>query len=122
MWLFVTKGYGFTVDDINWSCPADLEPYAKAHEQYQKEQDTFFWLQGQYNALALDATVCNAELWRKKGEKAHEYPKEPLSQQKKPDNLTEEEKLKYTELIFAGLNIMQNNFEIAKERENGRLR
>ena len=30
----VTKGYGFTVDDIDWSCPSELEPYAKAHNMY----------------------------------------------------------------------------------------
>lgn len=37
----VTKGYGFTVNDIDWSCPADLEPYEKAHNMQLREQDTF---------------------------------------------------------------------------------
>ncbi len=35
----VTKGYGLTVHDIDWSCPADLEPYAKAHNLEVKEND-----------------------------------------------------------------------------------
>lgn len=30
-WLLVTKGYGFTVHDIDTSCPADLQPYADVY-------------------------------------------------------------------------------------------
>lgn len=39
----VTKGYGFTVKDIDWSCPADLDPYAKAHNEEIKEKDVLMW-------------------------------------------------------------------------------
>lgn len=77
----VTKGYGFTVHDIDWSCPADLEPYAKAHNKEIKERDTLNWLLGQYFASALDATVCNSELWRKKGSEPHEYIRKPIMQE-----------------------------------------
>lgn len=77
----VTKGYGFTVNDIDWSCPADLEPYAKAHNEETKEKDRMSWYLGQYFASALDCTVCNAEFWRKEGSKLHEYIEKPILQQ-----------------------------------------
>ena len=44
----VTKGYGLSVDDIDWSCPAELEPYNKAHSMEQKEQDEQLWSMGIY--------------------------------------------------------------------------
>lgn len=54
----VTKGYGFTIDDIDWSCPADLEPYAKAHKTEIKEQDSLMWnWWGNYGLLAVTMAV-----------------------------------------------------------------
>ena len=52
----VTKGYGITVDDIDNSCPADLEPYAKAYKLAEKYEDTKMWVYcGNYilNAVAV---------------------------------------------------------------------
>lgn len=47
---------------------------------------------GMYFAYAIDSTVCNSFLWRKKGEKAHAYPKEPIMQRIfENEGLTEEE-------------------------------
>lgn len=72
----VTKGYGFAVDDIDWSCPADLEPYAKAYNMEQKHNDNMAWLQcGNYllSAFSVALEHCLA------GNKAKsEYIKEPL--------------------------------------------
>ena len=39
----VTKGYGFTVEDINGSCPADLEPYARAYQLRLTDIDEYVW-------------------------------------------------------------------------------
>ena len=39
----VTKGYGLTVHDIDMSCPADLEPYAKAYKLEQDNMDALMW-------------------------------------------------------------------------------
>lgn len=54
----VTKGYGFSVDDIDWSCPADLEPYAKAHECEVKEKDglMYAWF-GEYALSAVSVAI-----------------------------------------------------------------
>lgn len=113
----VTKGYGFTVDDIDWSCPADLEPYAKAYKLRLKEKDTFNWYLGQYFMSALDATICNNGLWRKKGAKPHNYIEKPImceTEEWKTDNkpLTEEEKKRKTEQLFLNLRIMGANFNL----------
>lgn len=54
----VTKGYGLTVHDIDWSSPADLEPYAKAHKQEVIEQDSLmhaWW--GSYGLSAVSVAV-----------------------------------------------------------------
>lgn len=51
--MVATKGYGFSVEDIDWSCPADMEPYLKAHKEELKEKDYLAWIQGQYTLSAV---------------------------------------------------------------------
>ena len=72
----VTKGYGFSIDDIDWACPADLEPYAQAHKMEQKEDDSMAWLYcGNYvlSAISVALEHCLA------GNKAKsEYIKGPI--------------------------------------------
>lgn len=86
----VTKGYGFTVDDIDWSCPADLEPYAKAHRIEQEEKDNMAWLQcGNYllSAFSVALEHCLA------GDKAKlKYIKEPLFSRIEEMELSQEER------------------------------
>lgn len=113
----VTKGYGITIQEINWSCPADLELYNLAHEKEIEEKDALNWQLGQYFAYALDSTVCNAILWRKKGEKAHSYISEPFSLGAKEDNDSEKELQRQRELFVAKLLVTKANFEISKEQE-----
>lgn len=48
----VTKGYGFTVEDIDESCPADLEPYELAHEKEIEERDNMQYLWWGYYAMS----------------------------------------------------------------------
>lgn len=55
--MIATKGYGFTVDDIDWSCPADLEPYAKAYELEIQHQDSQMYMMGMYNLSAVTVAV-----------------------------------------------------------------
>lgn len=114
----VTKERGITIQEINWSCPADLEPYNLAHEKEIEEKDALNWQLGQYFAYALDSTVCNAILWRRKGEKAHPYISEPFSYaQKESESESEQELQRQRELFMTKLQIMKANFDINKERE-----
>jgi hypothetical protein len=56
-WLYITKGYGFSVDDIGWSCPKDLEPYAKAHNEEYKENDYLMHTMGLYCNIAFEVVM-----------------------------------------------------------------
>lgn len=51
--MIATKGYGLSVDDIDWSSPADMKPYLKAHKEELKECDYMSWIQGQYTLSAV---------------------------------------------------------------------
>lgn len=54
----VTKGYGFTVHDIDMSCPADLQPYADAYSLERRQQDNEMWLWfGSYGVSAVAVAV-----------------------------------------------------------------
>lgn len=99
----ITKGYGFSIDDIDWSCPADLKPYAKAYELEQKKIDENNWFLGQYFAHALNSTVCNAFLWRSKSDAPGKYPERPFLYDAKESRgeLSEEEKQREVDLFFA---------------------
>lgn len=50
-------------------------------------EDEKMWMMGMYVASALDSTVCNAFLWRRKGEKGHGYEKQPFLQKKEEEEL-----------------------------------
>lgn len=112
----VTKGYGLSIDDIDWSCPTDLEPYAKAHNEELKEKDQLMHTMGIYNKIAFDVIMAHfgAGLAGKKSDA--EYIKEPFTQSVDKNN--EEEKLqKQRELFVAGLLTMQTNFELSHPKK-----
>lgn len=71
----VTKGYGFSVEDIDWSCPADLQPYDDAHQLEVQERDILAWeICGTYMISALTVAIEHIIA----GNKAKsEYLKEP---------------------------------------------
>lgn len=60
--------------------PKKLKAFYNAHEIKRKIRDEDMWIMGMYVASALDSTVCNAFLWRKKGEKGHTYEEKPFLQ------------------------------------------
>lgn len=104
---------GLNHKEILKSSPKILRTYDLAHEEKIKEQDFFNWTLGKYFAEAISATVGN--MFNKKGQKEHEYPKKPyLSEQNDSSNanMSEEEKKRKTELFFARLQAMQTNFEL----------
>lgn len=55
--MLATKGYGLSVDDIDWSSPADMKPYLKAHKEELKERDYLAWMFGQYTLSAVSVAV-----------------------------------------------------------------
>lgn len=118
--MVATKGYGLSIDDIDWSSPADMNPYLKAHKEELKEKDYLAWLSNQYTLSAVSVAVehCLA------GKKAKsEYVKKPIMQEaedKQTENklLTEEDKKKQTEKLFMQLRIMGANFNLNHKEEN----
>lgn len=115
----VTYGYGFTAEYINWSCPSELRPYEDAYLLRRKEHDSEMYFQGLYFREALMSSVCNSTLWMKKGSKPHEYPKETFmakienERKVQKNELTEEEKIRQTQMLFKKLSIMESNFNLA---------
>ena len=113
----VTKGYGFTVDDIDWSSPADLKPYEKAHKLEMKEQDNlmYMWF-GSYALSAVSVAVEHNFAGRKANSKYIDKPiMQSIEEQNKP--MSEEELQKQRELFVARLQVMQSNFELNHKKE-----
>jgi len=72
----VTKGYGLTINDIDWSCPADLEPYEKAYKLEARETDSIIHaVCGSYVLSAVSVAVEHC-LFGKKAKS--QYIKEPI--------------------------------------------
>lgn len=110
-WLPQALKLGMTEDQFWRSNPRKLKPYIKAYEERRKEEmqtaNVVAYIQARYFCDSLACTVGNMF-----GGK-HEFPSEPyefFADKKK--ELTEEEKAKQVELLFAELETMQRNFEM----------
>ncbi len=112
--MLATKGYGLSVDDIDWSSPADMEPYLKAHKEELKEKDYLAWLSNQYTLSAVSVAVEHCLAGRKAKSKYIEKPIMQEIEEKQQENkpLTEEEKKRQTEQLFLRLRIMGANFNL----------
>ena len=77
----VTKGYGFSVDDIDWSSPSDLEPYGKAKQIEENAKDIGRWQLGQYISVAIGSSFS----------KNCKYPEKPMFQMKDEVDLSDKE-------------------------------
>lgn len=110
--MLVTKGYGLTPNDIDCSCPADLEPYSKAHrlETLEKDSLIYTWI-GSYGLSAVSVAVEHCLAGRKAKSK---YIEKPIMQQieEKNKTLSEEELQRQRELFVAKLEVMKTNFEL----------
>lgn len=74
---------------IDWSCPADLEPYGKAYKLQTQQQDSQMHMMGMYVMSAV-STAIERNFAGKRAKS--EYIKEPLlSKIFENDGLTEEE-------------------------------
>lgn len=77
-WLLVTKGYGFRVEEINMSCPADLQPYADCYVLQRKQADEDNWTLGLYIQSAVSVAVEHNFAGKKAKSK---YVKQPFMQE-----------------------------------------
>lgn len=100
-WLLSTKGYGFTVKDIDSGCPSDFEPYSKAFKLEQKLKDEENWTLGIYIQSAVSVAIEH----NLAGQKAvSEYIKKPLletANEKKSEETQEDADREIQKMIFA---------------------
>jgi type IV pilus biogenesis protein CpaD/CtpE len=109
----VTKGYGLTAHDINWSCPADLEPYSKAHMLEMKEKDTYIHAACGSYILSAVATAVEHNLAGRKAKS--KYTQETIMGQiEKNKPLTEDEKQRQIDAFVQKMNTMKANFDASK--------
>lgn len=73
-----TKGYGISINEIDMSCPADMEPYVLAKQYEENQNDIKNWQLGSY--------ICHAISTIGKGK----YPKEPMFQIKEEKEVNNE--------------------------------
>ena len=110
-------------EEVFWHLnPTKLQPYIKAYQEREKkrfeEMDYIGWLFGMYNFKALNVALSGLS-GKHSGAK---YFEQPMHKQKKdsilPDDgkeLTEEEKIQATKLLFASLDAMKMNFDMNKK-------
>ena len=112
----MTKGYGFTVDDIDQSCFADLEPYEKAYRQELEQTDAlqYMWW-GRYGLSATLVAVEHAVF----GAKAQsEYTKELVYKSIDQNReLTEDEKQREVDKFFKQEDARLANWKRNKRRK-----
>lgn len=91
----------------------NLRVYDEAHKLKQKMIDEMNYLAGRYTYEAISVALSNA--FRKKGTKPIQYREKPflteLEEEQHLLNLTDAEKEKYTNDLFAMLGQMQERFE-----------
>lgn len=97
------------------SCPKELEPYVKAHNNKIMEEDYLqhlWW--GNYGISALIVAI-DRSLHGKKAKA--KYIDKPILQEieKMNQQLSEDEIKKQRELFVAKLEIMKTNFELSKK-------
>lgn len=95
--------------------PKELDPYYKAYMLKQKADDRNRWEQGLYNHVAVAVAIDKTFNGKKSSSK---YPEKPFHQE---EVKTEDEALKKAKLLFANLEIMQSNYNLAKKEKEAKL-
>lgn len=103
--------FGVPKKEILHSTLLELKPYQKAAKARRMERDEELHRQGYYNYIALGTALYNA--FRDKGVQAKDYIQKPLllEYEEKHRELTQDEIIKQTNVLFANLNAMQSAFE-----------
>jgi len=114
--MLCTKDYRINPKELDWSCPADIEPYIKMYELSERKADEHAWLHGQYvyegMVTALDQGFS--------GKKAKmKYPEKPYSTKAREDKgqIAYDEKMKKVKGIFMQLGVMKANFDLTHPKE-----
>ena len=98
------------------SCPADMEPYDRAHRLRVDEQNFMLWLNGKYVAGAIMSTIGNSGWFRGKGAPVNEYPKEPYSLHNDLYT-TEDKKQQEVDKFFAQESVRKANWKRNRKYE-----
>lgn len=95
-----------------------IEPYYKAEKLRCEKTDNFMWLMGSYVFEAISIALSNA--FRKKGTQAKQFLDKPYSAiaREERGEMTQEEIVNKTEILFQMLTIKQKNFELEKKLKN----
>jgi hypothetical protein len=114
VWFPKANAIGISWNDF-WSMnPHIINLLIKGYKEKEKSEldkkNALYHLLGLYFCESLASTVGN--MFKKKGQKPHEYPKKPFDLSKSKEDFTEEELQKQRELFVAKLMAMQANFEI----------
>lgn len=102
--MLCTKDYGFSIDDIDWSTPEDLEPYMLAYGYQKRQNDEMLWIMGQYVGYAISTMF--------KGK----YPEKPLLEEAYTQN-SEYEIEKKRKLFIASFEAMAANWKMATSKD-----
>lgn len=86
-----------------------VDGYNLTMKRQYENQNAIAHLQGKYFVEALMATVGN--MFAKKTSKQYEYPQKPYGFDD-VENISQEDKMKRVENLFAQLSIMQTNFNL----------
>ena len=100
------------MNDIDWSCPADLKPYEQAYRLEKQKNDSDAWLMfGTYGISALTVAIDRCLNGRKARSK---YIDKPIMQELEDKNkpMTEEQLDLQRQLFVAKLETMRINFEL----------
>lgn len=104
--------------DIDWSCPSDLEPYAKAHNLEEREIDSRLYNMGIYNKIAYEVVMSHFGAGIAGKRSSAKYIEEPLLRiMDKNKPLTKEEKQREVDMFFARENARRVNWRRSKNKK-----
>ena len=114
--MLCTKDYRIPISELDWSCPADIEPYMKMYDLSERKEDEKAWLHGRYVYEAV-LTALDKGFSGKKSKM--EYPDKPYSIKAREDKgqIAYDEKMKKVKGIFMQLGVMKANFELTHPKE-----
>lgn len=116
IWLPAAIRYGIDIRTFWTLNPRIMYAYQDAYMEKKKEEmqliEVSAYMAGAYNMRAMAAIVNG---------KKHAYPSKPLmlaeEKEPEPEELTEEQKIKYQKQLLMQLRVMQSNFESRSKSE-----